>query len=356
MQGNLSLNERLEAFSLLGAFIAQYETQDSDPKLEKLNQFFWDGYQKAIHETSLYNGWFTKEQMHFALQAWSEQLRPENLQAWVKRYDADFFDADDKQVAIIMAGNIPLVGFHDFLSVLLSGKKVLVKPSTDDKIMIPFLAQMLVAIKRGFAEKIAFADGRMTGFDAVIATGSDNSSRYFEQYFGKYPHIIRKNRTSVAVLDGSEDEDTIKQLGEDVFRYFGMGCRNVTKLYLPKGFNIDRLFEGFFSYAPIGEHNKYNNNYEYHRAIYLMEQHTFLDNGFVMLKENEDLHAPVSVVYYSFYDRLDEVETLLKDKQAEIQCLVGRASFCDTDFGDAQKPTLWDYADKVDTLKFLRTV
>ncbi len=356
MQGNLSLTERIEAFSILGLFIAQCEQKRTNAKLEKLNAYFWEPFQKAIQESSLYNGWFTVNNQHIALKAWSKQLQKENLEKWVSQYSADHFEADEKTIALIMAGNIPMVGFHDFLSVLLSGKKVLIKPSSDDKILLPFIAQVLVAIERGFATRIAFADGKMTGFDAVIATGSNNSARYFEQYFGQYPNIIRKNRTSVAVLKGAETEETITTLGNDVFTYFGMGCRNVTKLYLPKGFKLDRVFEGFFPFKHVVDHNKYHNNYEYHRAIFLMEQHKFLDNGFVMLKENTDLHAPLSVVYYEFYEDLKILKKSLADKKTEIQCLVGEADFCDTPFGKAQAPQLWDYADKVDTLKFLRAV
>lgn len=356
MQGNLSLTERIEAFSLLGLFIAQYNQKSNDSTLEKLNTYFWESFQKVIHESSLYNGWFTIKNQHIALQAWSEQLQKENLEKWVTQYSADHFEPDEKTVALILAGNIPMVGFHDFLSVLLSGKKVFIKPSSDDKILLPFIAQVLVAIERSFATRIAFADGKMTGFDAVIATGSNNSARYFEQYFGQYPNIIRKNRTSVAVLKGDESEETITTLGKDVFTYFGMGCRNVTKLYLPTGFKLDRVFEGFFPFKEAADHNKYNNNYEYHRAIFLMEQHKFLDNGFVMLKENTDLHAPLSVVYYEFYEDLSVLEKTLAGKKTEIQCLVGETDFCDTPFGQAQAPQLWDYADKVDTLKFLRAV
>lgn len=359
MQGNLSLEARIDAFSLLGKFISQHTEAKSLAELQKINEYFLDGYHQAILEATLFNGWFERNQMITALESWATLLTPENLSQWTGRYSADHFAHDgSKTVAIIMAGNIPLVGFHDFISVLLSGHKVLVKPSSDDKKLIPFLAQVLVAIDRRFAERIVFADGKMTGFDGVIATGSNNSARYFEQYFGKYPHIIRKNRTSVAVLTGEETNEDLEKLGEDVFTYFGMGCRNVTKLYLPKGFNTDLLFEAFFKFSPVGDNNKYNNNYTYHRAIYLMEQHVFLDNGFIMLKENEDLHAPVSVVYYSFYEDEASLADVLKEKETEIQCIVGSRNqpLAEVAFGEAQQPELWDYADKVDTITFLRSV
>jgi hypothetical protein len=359
MQGNLSLEARIDAFSLLGKFISQHTEAKPLAELQKLNEYFLDGYHQAILEAGLYNGWFERQQMLTALESWSNLLTAENLHSWTTRYRADYFTHEgSKTIAIIMAGNIPLVGFHDFISVLLSGHKVLAKPSSDDKIMLPFLAQVLVAIERGFVERIAFADGKMTGFDGVIATGSNNSSRYFEQYFGKYPNIIRKNRTSVAVLNGDESTENLEKLGEDVFTYFGMGCRNVTKLYLPKGYNTDLIFNAFFKFSAIGDNNKYNNNYTYHRAIYLMEQHAFLDNGFVMLKESTDLHAPVSVVYYAFYEDKESLQAELNEKEEEIQCIVGNPEdqLVEVPFGQAQQPALWDYADKVDTLAFLRSV
>jgi len=197
------LEERIAAFDKLGRFLGQGDDED----LAKLNEYFAEGLQKSIDEAGAFNNWFTRDNVEFALQEWSKALNQENLEAWISRYSHDHFENNGQDfIALITAGNIPLVGFHDFLSVLLSGHKVMVKPSSDDKRLLPFLAQVLVAIDKNFADRIVFADGQIRDFKAVIATGSDNSARYFEHYFGKYPHIIRKNRSSVAVLDGNENK------------------------------------------------------------------------------------------------------------------------------------------------------
>ncbi|MGB0177295.1 MAG: acyl-CoA reductase, partial [Owenweeksia sp.] len=267
------LADRISAFAILGRFLSQYEKENQDGDLKKLNQYFLHDLRHNVQQAGVYNNWFTKDNVEFALQQWSEALTAENLQAWVQRYPADHFLQDTpKTIAIIMAGNIPMVGFHDLLTTLLSGHKALIKPSSDDNILIPFICQVLVAIDKRFASFITLADGRLVDFDAVIATGSNNSSRYFDHYFSKYPHVIRKNRTSVAVLNGDESEADLQNLSEDIFRYFGLGCRNVSKLYLPKGFDLDRLFKAFYDKKEVIDNKKYGNNYDYNRAIYMMEK------------------------------------------------------------------------------------
>ena len=353
------LTDRISAFEILGRFLGQYEKERDDKDLEKLNQYFLEDLHRNIQQAGIYNNWFTVNNVKFALQQWSEALTRQQLENWTQRYPADHFEQDSpKTIAIIMAGNIPMVGFHDLLSVLLSGHKALVKPSGDDEILIPFITQVLVAIDRRFAPFISFSEGKLTDFDAVIATGSDNSSRYFDYYFGKYPHIIRKNRTSAAILNGEESEEELMELSNDIFRYFGLGCRSVSKLYLPQGFDLDRLFKAFFHQKEVVDNKKYGNNYDYNRAIYMMERHSFLENGFMILKESEDLHSPASVVYYEYYQSPDELKEKLSGLTVKLQCVVGRPGIVATEinFGQAQNPQLWDYADKVDTLKFLRTV
>lgn len=350
------VQERIKALDILGKFLGQYKDESSLPELEKLNKFFLEEYRQLIEQAGMYNNWFTRENVEHALQQWSEALREDQLQQWVGRYPDNYFKADgDKTVAIVMAGNIPLVGFHDFLSVLLSGHKVLAKPSSDDDRLLPFIAQVLVAIDKRFATRITLADGRIQDFDAVIATGSDNSARYFEHYFGKYPNIIRKNRSSVAVLEGSETEEDLKKLGEDVFRYFGLGCRNVSKLYLPEGFEVNRLFKAFFVFKEVIDNKKYGNNYDYNRAIYMLEQQAFLENGFLILRKSEDLHAPVAVLHYEFYSDLGELEKHLNEMEPQLQCVVAeKAELAGSiPMGETQKPRLWDYADKVDSVEFL---
>jgi len=356
----LSLVQRIEALDKLGRFIGQYAEESPDEDLQKLNKHFLKEYRICIKDAELFNHWFSEDNLHFALQSWSEALSREQLEAWTIDYDSDFFEHDrsPKTVAIIMAGNIPLVGFHDLVSVLISGHKALIKPSSDDAKLIPFICQILVAIEREFAAHLQLADGQLRDFDAVIATGSNNSSRYFESYFGKYPHIIRKNRSSVAVLSGEEQKEELEALGEDIFRYFGLGCRNVSKAYLPENFEVQSLFEAFYKFNSIADNNKYANNYDYNRAIYLMEHHEFLDNGFFIIKESKDLHAPVSVLHYERYQDSEQLKTELQNQAQDLQCIVGNSALFDTmiPFGESQKPKLWDYADNVDTLAFLRSL
>lgn len=356
----LSLQQRINSFDILGRFLSQFKEDRSDADLQKLNQYFLKEYRTVIKDAELFNHWFSEDNLEFALTEWSQALSRDQLEAWTSRYEADFFEHDrhEKKVAIIMAGNIPLVGLHDLVSVLIAGHKALVKPSSDDAKLIPFLCQMLVAIHPDFAQLIELADGNLQNFDGVIATGSTNSSRYFESYFGKYPHIIRKNRSSVAVLDGSESQGQLELLGEDIFRYFGLGCRNVSKAYIPKDFDIQRLFEAFYKFQPVGDNAKYGNNYDYNRAIYLMEHHDFFENGFFIIKEDERIHAPVSVLHVERYESIDTVKFELKEKAEDLQVIVSEAPQLEeaVGFGESQRPKLWDYADNVDTLAFLRSL
>ncbi|WP_417612791.1 acyl-CoA reductase [Owenweeksia hongkongensis] len=355
----LDIAARISAFETLGRFISQYQDERPDEDLKKINAYFLEGFRHTITEAGIYNNWFTKDNVEFALQQWSNALTQDNLEAWVGRYPKEAFEPKtQKTIAIIMAGNIPLVGFHDFLTVLLTGNKVLAKPSTDDDKLLPFLAQILVAIDKRFAEIINLASGQLKEFDAVIATGSDNSARYFDHYFGKYPNVIRKNRTSVAVLTGDETPEQLKELGWDVFRYFGLGCRNVSKLFLPQGYDINNIFKAFFDFSHVVDNKKYGNNYDYNRAIFMMEQHKFLENGFVILKENEALHAPAAVVYHETYSDLDSLNDKLSGLENQLQCIVSEDEKVNNAIamGEAQQPNLWDYADKVDTVSFLQSV
>tara|TARA_R110002072_G_scaffold38347_8_gene111212 strand:+ start:135 stop:1205 length:1071 start_codon:yes stop_codon:yes gene_type:complete len=355
----LELSRRIFAFETLGRFLSQFNEERKDEDLQKLNKYFLEEYRQTITQSGIYNNWFSKDNVEFALQQWSEALSKENLEQWVNNYSEDHFNNDgSKRVAVIMAGNLPLVGFHDFLSVLLSGHKILIKPSSEDMKLLPFIAQILVAIEKSFAFYIEFAEGKIENFDGVIATGSDNSSRYFEYYFSKYPNIIRKNRTSIAVLNSKETEEEMHLLGEDVFRYFGLGCRNVSKIYFPKGFNKDRIFEAFFPYKEVIDNNKYANNYDYNRAIFLLEKHDFYENGFVILKESENLHAPGAVVYFEEYESISSLKKRLDPLKEQLQCVVANENIIgeSVKFGESQKPKLWDYADHLDTIKFLRTV
>lgn len=355
----LDVATRISAFEKLGRFIGQYKEESKDEDLKKLNEYFLPGLRQTIHEAGIYNNWFTPDNVEYALQQWSDALQQKNIESWVAKYSDDHFETESPlSVALIMAGNIPLVGFHDFITVLLCGHKALVKPSSDDDKLLPFIAQVLVAIERKFATYITFANGQIKEFDAVIATGSDNSARYFERYFGKYPNLIRKNRTSVAVLNGEESEEQLQALGWDVFRYFGLGCRNVSKIFLPEGYDIDKIFKAFYSFGDVIQNKKYGNNYDYNRAIFMLEKQEFLENGFVIIKESESLHAPAAVIYRESYSDLESLNHKLKELEDQLQCVVSINKVVEDSVlpGHAQQPQLWDYADKVDTVAFLNSI
>jgi hypothetical protein len=257
---------------------------------------------------------------------------------------------------LILAGNIPLVGFHDVLSVLASGHHALIKSSTQDARLIKKVLERLIAIEPAFEGSFTFVE-RLENFDAVIATGSNNTSRYFEYYFGKVPHIIRKNRNSVAVLTGDETTEQLYLLGHDIFDYFGLGCRNVSKLFVPKGYDLIKFFEAIEPYNSIINHHKYNNNYDYNKSIYLVNRDTHLDNSFLLLKEDKSFTSPLAVLFFEYYEDIESLEELLKQENAHIQCIVSELPLNTGNqvvtFGQSQHPQLWDYADGVDTMDFL---
>ena len=336
----------IAAFVKLGKYLAEFcdkcyaESTEVDSELKEI-------VARARH----HNGWFTEDNMLFSLQQWSNLLTEENLKAWLSNYTFKK-DVEPKTVGIVMAGNIPLVGFHDFLCVLLSGNKVLAKLSSNDKVMLPYLSNYLIQQEPSLADKIEFVDGKMEGFDAVIATGSNNTSRYFEYYFGNKPNIIRNNRNSIAVLTGNESEEELKALGEDIFRYYGLGCRNVSKIYVPQDYDFDTLFKALYDYKDIVNQHKYANNYDYNKAVYLMSEFKILDNGFLILKEDESLTSPIAALFYSYYDDESSLREKLKHMEEEIQCVVSTEER-DVNIGDTQKPSLNDYADGIDTMEFL---
>ncbi|HEX6227597.1 MAG TPA: acyl-CoA reductase [Chryseolinea sp.] len=329
------IEERIKAFVQLGEFIKSLPEEKFKTLAESIR---------------IENPWFTEANLRMTVSGILNFLDQKNLRDWLSHYVMP--ERRSKVIAIIMAGNIPGVGFHDLLCVLINGDAALIKLSSKDTVLIKFLTEKLVEINPGFGSKIIYAE-RLKDFDAVIATGSDNTSRYFQYYFGKYSHIIRKNRTSAAVLTGSESEKELKQLGTDVFSYFGLGCRNVSKLFVPAGFNFHPLFEAWESFRDIENHHKYNNNYQYQRSIFLVSQLAYLDNGFVLLQESERLVSPIAVIYYEYYNSLQEVEHKLSSLRDKLQCTVGNVFPSNVKFGDAQFPALTDYADGVDVLKFL---
>ncbi|HNP33517.1 MAG TPA: acyl-CoA reductase, partial [Flavobacterium sp.] len=306
-----------------------------------------------------HNGWFTPEQVYFSVQSWAEALTEENLNQWLSNYSFDCAQDDRKVkiVGLILAGNIPLVGFHDFLSVLISGNKALIKMSSNDPHLIQFLANYLISVEPKLSDYIAFTDGKLENFDAVIATGSNNTARYFEFYFKDKPSIIRKNRNSVAVLNGKETYEDLVNLGEDIFRYFGLGCRNVSKLFVPKDYNFDAFFKAMYEYKDVIFYEKYSNNYDYNKAVFLMSNFKIFDNEFLTLKEDTSYASPISSVFYEQYDNIDELQKRLEKDSEKIQCIVSNNLIPNSiAFGQTQRPKLWDYADNVDTLQFLTTL
>jgi Acyl-CoA reductase (LuxC) len=255
-----------------------------------------------------------------------------------------------KTVAIVCAGNIPLVCFHDVLCVLLCGHRVLIKMSSDDNVLLPFILKLLVHYESGFEEKILFATGKLSDFDAIIATGSNNTSNYLNYYFSKYPHIIRKSRTSVAVLNGNETSEDLKNLGHDIFDYYGLGCRNVSKVLVPKDYSFNHFFESIVDFGSVVNNKKYGNNYDYYRSIYLLESEKFLDNNFLILKESQHLFSPVSVLFFQSFNSANEQLNYIKNNENSIQCVIGKDFI---PFGYSQQPVISEFADKINTVDFL---
>jgi hypothetical protein len=334
----MTFQQRVNAFVNLGQFFEQSITQKDHP---------------IFHKAYAHNPWFTPENIIRALGAWADTLSQTRLDNWLADYTIN--DHKHQSVAIIMAGNIPLVGFHDLLCVLLSGNKAVVKLSEDDATLIKWVINELIRIEPAFESLIEISESRLPkDFDAVIATGSNNTNRYFEYYFRDKPSLLRRNRNSVAILSGNETPEDYLKLGEDIFTYFGLGCRNVSKLYVPKGYDPIPFFEGIEPFADIINHHKYANNYTYHKAIFLMNLTKHLDNNFLLLKEDERIASPLGVMFFEEYETTAALLEKLENKRDEIQCVVSKIALPEVlPLGKAQHPELADYADGVDTMKFL---
>jgi hypothetical protein len=351
-------NEIKTGFIELGKFLGQFSENEATKNQNVLNNdLFFKDFEDLISLSQSHNGWYTPDNVYFSIQSWAKALKKANLDHWLSVYDFSNFEKKQKTVGLILAGNIPLVGFHDFLTVLISGHKVLVKTSSNDQMLLPFLVKYLISINENFKNRVTFVEGKLENFDAVIATGSNNTARYFEYYFKDKPAIIRKNRNSIAVLDGSESKEQMIALGEDIFRYFGLGCRNVSKIFVPKNYNFDLFFNGMFPYQDVIKYEKYANNYDYNKAVFLMSNFNLLDNEFLIIKEDTSFASPISSVFYEFYEDLSDLKNRLKAESDQIQCIVSKNLIENSiDFGQTQQPNLWDYADNVDTLKFLQEI
>ena len=301
------------------------------------------------------NAWFTEASIDQALAGVQRHLNGDKLRQWTQSLPE--IPTTTKKIGVVMAGNIPLVGFHDFLTVLISGHTLWAKLSTKDTFLIKYVADLLIEIEPRFQEHIVWVD-KLKEADAIIATGGDNASRYFEYYFSSYPHIIRKNRTGVGVLRGGETKEALQQLGNDVFQYFGLGCRNVSKLWVPPDYDFVPLIEAWELYRDVLLHHKYHNNYDYNKSIHLVNGDPFLDTGFAMLKQSESLVSPISMVFYEPYTSEADLEHELVIHQDKIQCIVAESGWLTNSvpFGQAQQPELWDYADGVNTLEFVNSL
>jgi Acyl-CoA reductase (LuxC) len=349
----MTLQERKDSFIMLGKFLGQFSlANNTKNEAVSNNNLFYDDFIALIELSQSHNGWYTQDNVYFAINSWANALTKDKLNTWTSNYN--FNNVVTKNIGLILAGNIPLVGFHDFLSVLITGHNVLIKTSSNDQHLLPFLAKYLISIEPKFNTKITFIEAKLEGFDAVIATGSNNTARYFEYYFKDKPSIIRKSRNSVALIDGNESASQMIALGGDIFRYFGLGCRNVSKLFVPKNYNFDLFFNGMFPHQDVIKYEKYSNNYDYNKAVFLMSNFKLLDNEFLTIKEDSSYASPIASVFYEFYDSISDVKTKLKADEDMIQCIVSNNLIENSiEFGQTQNPNLWDYADNVDTIDFL---
>ncbi|MGB3850213.1 MAG: acyl-CoA reductase [Tunicatimonas sp.] len=336
----ISRKDRISAFAAVGKIL--HDLRDSERTAVQ---------QRARAE----NAWFTEQSVNQALAGVQRYLNADKLQAWTRHLPD--VPASAKSVGVVMAGNIPLVGFHDFLTVLISGHTLWGKLSARDTFLMRYVAELLIEIEPRFRERIRWVE-KLKEADAIIATGSDNTARYFEYYFAKYPHIIRKNRTGVGVLRGEESSEVLHAVGYDVFQYFGLGCRNVSKLWVPASYDFVPLIEAWEPHRDVLLHHKYHNNYDYNKSIHLVNGDPFLDTGFALIKESEALVSPISMVFYETYNDPANLEEKLAPHQEKIQCVVSADAWWpgSLSFGQAQQPNLEDYADGVDTLAFVNSL
>lgn len=343
----MNINRRIQLISDIGEFLKNYLDENYDNNNDNKLVEFKDVIIKAQSK----NPWFTDANIKVNLTYWSKKLTKHNLNKWLSKYNLN--NTSRKNIAIIMAGNIPLVGFHDFICVFLSGHNSIIKLSNSDNCIIPFLTDLMKLP----SERIVYSDSFLKDYDGVIATGSDNTSRYFDYYFKNKRSIIRKNRNSIAILNGEESDDDLKSLSQDIFTYFGLGCRNVSKLYVPKNYNFDLFFNSIFCYKELINNHKYANNYDYNKAIYLMSEYKFLDNGFFIVKEGNEMHSPISTINFEYYDNVSILKEKINLEDDNIQCIVSNIEFKDkVNFGETQNPSLNQYADNIDVMRFLLTI
>lgn len=339
------IKKYIDVFSGLSEFLYAYL---NDGQCELLDE--------AIDKAYRNNPFFTEENIKIALRSVAGMITKKNLEKWADSY-AGLLSAEKarRNVGVIMSGNIPLVGFHDFICTIFSGNNFSGKLSHNDSFLLPAIASVLTGIDKDLERRISFHTDKVKGIDMIIATGSNNTSRYFEYYFGNIPHIFRKNRSSIAVITGNETREELERLGDDMFLYFGLGCRNISKLFLPADYDLHQLVMPLKRFENYGNNNKYINNYDYQRTIMLMNNIRFFDGGFYLLRESSELHAPVAVYYYEHYENIADVFKQVNMISDELQCIAGNETAGEnlTPFGETQHPDLWNYADGIDTMEFL---
>ena len=349
----MNLETKKSTLIALGSFFKEALSLHENKSYEVQNKLLANEVEQAAELIELAhheNGWFTKDSVKAVFTAWANSLEEKKVEKWLSNYT--FKNVEAQKVGVIMAGNLPLVGLHDALTVVISGHHLHAKLSTKDKSLM-MLALKVIQKLLGETNSIKIVE-QLKDIDSLIATGSDNSARYFDYYFKDKKRIIRKNRTSIAVINGGETEEELHGLSHDIFRHFGLGCRNVTKLYVPKSYDLDLIFKALFHYQEIGNHNKYANNYDYNKAVYLLNQVQLIENGFLLMKEDEGIHSPVGVLFYEFYESIEAVRSTIEEKKDELQCVVTNEELPHkVPFGKAQAPELWDYADGIDTVEFL---
>lgn len=336
-----NLDKRIEALADLGEHL-----QSGGNEVEEV-------IQKACRQ----NPWFTLQTVRESIHAVANNyLDKGRLERWLFGYQIN--TTKPRTIGLILAGNIPMVGFHDLLTVFICGHNGLVKLSEKDKVLILYMVDYLKTLHPEISKRITFAE-RLKNYDAIIATGSNTSAVQFERYFSHVPHIIRKNRNGVGVVFKDTTDESLERLGEDILLHFGLGCRNVAKLYLEKGFNTDKLFESLESQKDVRNHNKYMNNYDYNNALMLLNQEKFITNDFIILKESPSFNSRIATVHFEYFDSVQELRKNIETNRDQIQCVVtDRAieGLSVIPFGKAQRPELSDYADGVDTVKFLTSL
>ena len=344
----MTLANRIKSFEILGDLLRRYPQSSEETDMALLVE--------AARLASERNPWFTPNHIAIALNNLGQVLTHEILERWLSVYTKKIESVHaQKKIGVVMAGNIPAVGFHDFLCVLMSGHQLNAKLSSSDDQLLPAMANILSRHMPEWQENIVFTSGKLENFDAIIATGNTNTSRYFEFYFGRYPHIIRKNRNSIAVLSGHETKEELQCLADDIMLFFGMGCRSISKIYMPSGYIFEPLIHALGKYDYFANHHKYRNNYDYFKSIFMVAQVPFIDTGFILLKEDPEIASPIAVLHYEFYDNPEEVAERIIQNQTSIQCVISKMSLGIKALspGEGQNPALWDYADQTDTMEFL---